>query len=297
MNRIMATILAGGKGKRMGILCQVRPKPALPFAGKLRMIDFNLSNSIQSYIDDIAVFVDYQRSQLVDYIKQWKNENSTNSKLDILEPKKDSYVGTADALYQHIGYLERHPANRILVMPSDHVYKMDYRKMLAFHEQSRADVTLAVITVPIEEACRFGILSTDDKSRVLDYVEKPTAPKSNLASMGIYIFNKDVLIDRLIEDAADSGSIHDLAYPVTPKLVRRNSVYAYKYDGYWRDIGSIEAYYAANMELVDTRSTRSFKNSWSIFTCNDNAFSLSKIPDGCVENSIISPESGFMKEQ
>jgi glucose-1-phosphate adenylyltransferase len=289
MNRMIASILAGGKGKRMGILCQVRAKPALPFAGKLRMIDFNLSNSMHSYINDIAIFVDYQRDQLIDYVKQWKQENSTNCRLDILEPKNNSYVGTANALYQHIDYLERHPADKVLVMPSDHVYKMDYRKMLAFHERSKADVTLGVVTVKMEEAFRFGILSTDSKSRVLDYVEKPTSPKSNLASIGIYIFNKNVLIKRLMEDAAKPDSIHDLAYPLTEEIVKQDRLYAYKYDGYWRDIGSIEAYYAANMELVDTKDPISFKNARSISTCNNSTYSLNTIPDDCVVNSIISP--------
>lgn len=289
MNRTLVAILAGGKGKRMDILCQLRPKPALPFAGKFRVIDFNLSNCIYSQAGNIAIYVDYQRAQLVDYIKRWQVQNAPNAKLDILEPKTNAYVGTADAIYQQIDYLREHPAKRILVMPSDHVYKMDYSKMIAFHEQSRADVTIAAVLVPKRQAFRFGVLSTDENGRVLEYIEKPAMPRSNLASMGIYIFNKDVLIRRLIEDAVESDSIHDLAYSVTPGIVKRDKVYAYKYEGFWRDVGTVEAYYKTNMELIKKRAEFDFYGTWPILTCNDNNEPVERFPHSMVKNSIISP--------
>ena len=157
MKRLTAAILAGGKGTRMDIFCQVRPKPALPFAGKYRFIDFNLSNCLHSQIRDTALLVDYKRAQLGEYLQQWQNVNAPKSNIKMLEPEHDgTYCGTANALYQNLDYLNNVAADSVLIMPSDHVYKMDYRKMLAFHEKSKADITVGVVPVPMEEAHRFG---------------------------------------------------------------------------------------------------------------------------------------------
>ena len=289
MKSMMAAILAGGKGTRMDILCQLRPKPALPFAGKFRVIDFSLSNCIHSQIDSIAIYVDHQRSYLMNYLKRWQNDNSKKSTFDILEPEKNNYYsGTANALYQKIDYLRKHSADRVLVMPSDHAYKMDYRKMFAFHEKSKADVTIAVFSVPIEEAHRFGTLTLEEDGRVIEYVEKPDIPRSNLISMGIYIINKNLLIKRLIEDAIESHSIHDLAYSITPEMVTRDKVYAYKYSGYWRDIGTINSYYNTSMELIAAKPAFSLDGNWPILTC-ENKESAKNFKTNNVKNSIISP--------
>jgi glucose-1-phosphate adenylyltransferase len=165
---------------------------------------------------------------------------------------------------------------------------MDYRKMLAFHEKSKADVTIGVVPMPIEEAHRFGTLTLEQDGRVIEYVEKPDVPKSNLVSMGIYIFNKDILIKRLIEDAAEPASIHDLAYSITPGMVMLDKVYAYKFDGFWRDIGTIEAYYATSLELSSSRPPFNLDSVWPILTCENNE-PVKKSAFGVVENSIISP--------
>jgi glucose-1-phosphate adenylyltransferase len=289
MGKMIAAILAGGKGTRMDILCQVRPKPALPFAGKYRFIDFNLSNCIHSQINDIAILVDYQRSQLTNYVQRWQNENSAKSTFDILEPQNTgSYCGTANALYQNLDYLLKQSANRVLIMPSDHAYKMDYRKMLAFHEKSKADVTVGVVPVPIEDAHRFGTVILREDGQVIEYIEKPDVPKSNLVSMGIYIFNKDILIKRLIEDSTEPDSIHDLAYSITPGMVMRDKVFAYKYGDFWRDIGTIEAYYSTSMDLTSAKPPFSLNGGWPILTC-ENTEPIKKFPHGSVENSVISP--------
>ncbi|MCJ7655509.1 MAG: sugar phosphate nucleotidyltransferase, partial [Dehalococcoidia bacterium] len=268
---------------------QVRPKPALPFAGRFRVIDFSLSNCIHSQIGDIAVLIDYQRSHLENYLRRWHSVNAVTETFDILEPRKGSYCGTADAIYQNLAYLQKQTTDRILILAGDHVYKMDYRKMLAFHEQVKADVTVGVAPVPIEQAHRFGILTTDANGRILEFVEKPELPQSNLASMGIYIFNKDILAERLIEDAEQPDSPHDFGYAVIPGMVKRDRVYAYKFDGYWRDIGTTEAYYAANMELTSPKSSFSLNGAWPIFT-EGNTLSVTRILDqGSIKNSLVSP--------
>jgi glucose-1-phosphate adenylyltransferase len=289
MKSMMATILAGGKGTRMDILCQIRPKPALPFAGKFRVIDFSLTNCIHSQISNVAVLVDYQRSYITSYLNRWQNDNSLKSKFDILEPgKNSSYSGTANALYQNLDYLRKQSADKVLILPSDQAYKMDYRKMLAFHEKSRADVTIAVISVPIEEAHRFGTLTIREDGYVTEYIEKPDMPKSNLVSMGIYIFNKDILIKRLVEDAVEPDSIHCLAYSITPGLIGRDAVYAYKYDGFWRDIGTVDAYYATSMELINAKAPFIFNGTWPVLNC-ENSEPVRQFPHSSIENSIISP--------
>ena len=304
MNRLAATILAGGKGTRMDIFCQVRPKPALSFAGKYRFIDFNLSNCIHSQVRDIALLVDYKREQLTDYIQQWQNENTSKSNVKMLAPENDgTYTGTANAMYQNLDYLREIAADRILIMPRDHVYKMDYRKMLAFHEKAKADVTVGVVPVPIEEAHRFGTMTLRDDGYVVEYIEKPDVPRSNMVSMGIYIFNKDILIQRLLEDAAEADSLHDFGYSVIPGMVGNDNVYAYKYEGFWRDVGTIDTYYATSLEMASNNPPFTLGGNWPILTCSSNSpikdisgdnVRNSIVGAGCVikgrvENSVLSP--------
>lgn len=191
MSRVLAMILAGGRGERMDILCYERPKPALPFAGRFRVIDFSLSNCIHSGISDVAVLTDYRRSEMADYLRRWHSSNASLKNLAILEPQNGSYKGTADAVYQNLDYLDKYGADKVLILAGDHIYKMDYRNLLDYHEQVKADVSVGVVPVPIEQAHRFGIVATDAEGRIVDFIEKPRVPKSNLVSMGIYVFSRE----------------------------------------------------------------------------------------------------------
>jgi glucose-1-phosphate adenylyltransferase len=286
---MLAAILAGGKGTRMDVFCQVRSKPALSFAGKYSFIDFCLSNCLHSQISDIAILVDYQRAHLTKYLERWQNDNSMKNAFDVLEPSGNNfYSGSTNAIYQNLDYLRKQPVSRVLIMPSDHAYKMDYRKMLEFHDKSKADITVGVVPVPIEEAHRFGTLTLGENGYVTEYVEKPDIPKSNLVSMGIYIFNKDVLMKRIIEDAEQTASVHDFGYSIIPGMVGRDRVYGYQYDDFWRDIGTIDAYYETSMELAGTKPPFSLSGTWPILTCANNE-PIKKYPSSVIENSIISP--------
>jgi glucose-1-phosphate adenylyltransferase len=290
MAQTLAMVLAGGRGKRMDILCQVRPKPALPFAGRFRVIDFSLSNCIHSQIRDIVVLTDYQRSHMAKYLRNWLQNNPGFSEFRILEPQAGSYKGTADAVYQNLDYLRKANAATVLILAGDHVYKMDYRRMLAFHEQVKADVTVGVIPVPIEEAYRFGIVTIDPEGRVVDFVEKPRYPQSNLVSMGIYVFNKRILSKRLSDDAVLPDSPHDFGYAILPDMVRRGDrVFAYKFNDYWRDIGTAAAYYEANMEIMSQQARFSLDGRWPVLTSERDSPSPGDHDTGNVVNSIVNP--------
>ena len=304
MRNVVAMILAGGRGERMDILCHDRPKPALPFAGGLRVIDFSLSNCIHSQLSNIAVLVDYKRQYISTYLQAWRRVNASDKKFHILGPQNGCYKGTADAIYQNLDYLLRHGPEAVLVLAGDHVYRMDYRKILAFHEQMEADVTVGVVSVPIEQAHRFGITAVDNQGRITDFAEKPMSPVSNLASMGIYIFNRKVLVEHLFEDSTQSNSSHDFGQVIVPRMVRQNKVFAYQFDDYWQDIGTLQAYYEANMELIRELPSLSVNGKWPIFTTNnimpppevihEDGVKRSLISPGCVikgrvENSILSP--------
>jgi glucose-1-phosphate adenylyltransferase len=287
--KVAAFILSGGRGKRMDILCHLRPKPALPFAGGFRVIDFTLSNCVHSQISNIAALVDYQRADMTQYLKRWHLVNSRAGSLSILQPKVGSYAGTADAVYQNLNYLERQGADTALVLAGDHVYKMDYREMLAFHKKVGADATVGVIRIPIEQAHRFGTLITDAGGRIEEFVEKSSRPESNLASMGIYVFNKDILVKRLLEDAGEPNSLHDFGYAILPGMVRRDRVFAYEFRGYWQDIGTVEAYYEANMQLLGVQPRFSLDSNWPIFTDNNSLPTESTNEQTSIRNSLISP--------
>ncbi len=288
MSKTVALILAGGQGKRMDVLCHVRPKPALPFGGRFKVIDFTLSNCAHSGIDDIAILTDYQRSSMANYLRQWRLANAVRT-FHILEPETGSYKGTADAVYQNLAYLNEFNTENVLILAGDHIYKMDYREMLAFHEQAKAAVTVGVIRVPIEEAHRFGTVSVGNDSEILEFVEKSSHPRSNLASMGIYVFNRDVLSQRLKEDAIRPDSPHDFGYAILPAMVGRDKVNAYEFTGYWQDIGTPQAYYAANMELVCAQPPFSLNPTRAVLTQHLNLPPPSMSRQAVVVNSLLSP--------
>jgi glucose-1-phosphate adenylyltransferase len=303
MEKTVALIMAGGRGERMDVLCYVRPKPALPFAGKFKVIDFTLSNCVYSGIDDFAILTDCQRSYMARYLREWGLSNAVRT-FHILEPKTGSYKGTADAVFQNLPHLDKLNAENVLILAGDHVYKMDYREMIAFHEQTKAAVTVGVIRVPIEEAYRFGTVIVGDDGEILKFVEKSRNSRSNLASMGIYVFDRDILVQRLAEDAVRPDSPHDFGYAILPGMVGKDKVKAYEFTGYWQDIGTLQAYYAANMELLSAQPRFSLDGTQPVLTqclnlpppyISDQAMVVnSLVSPGCVikgyvENSILSP--------
>jgi glucose-1-phosphate adenylyltransferase len=304
MGKTVALILAGGKGQRMGMLCYLRPKPALPFAGKFRVIDFSLSNCIHSGISDIGVLVDYHRSYMSDYLQSWASVNRNYARLDILPPFSGSYAGTADAVYQNLAYLKKQGVDTVMVLAGDHIYKMDYRKMIAFHQAMKANVTIGVVKVQPEERLRFGTVTVDAVGRIQKFVEKSLLPQSDLASMGIYVFNLDILVKCLTDDAADIESTHDFGYSILPRIVKDDRVFAYRYSGYWQDIGTTEAYYHTNMELLVNKPCFNLNGDWEIISerlapsvhmeNGQRNIVNSLISPGCVvrgrvENSVLSP--------
>jgi glucose-1-phosphate adenylyltransferase len=305
----IALILAGGRGKRMDTLCYLRPKPLLPFAGKFRVIDFTLNNCIQSRISDIAVLVDYQRGSLMEYLKEWQPAHSKVANLHILPPKGACYAATADAVYQNHDYLEQRDNDIVIVLAGDHVYKMDYRKMIEFHHKMKADVTVGVARVPLEETHRFGTVTVDGSGRIKEFKEKTSASQTNIVSMGIYVFSKDLLLRRLYEDTDEQNSLHDFGYNIIPRMVQTDRAFAYEFKGYWYDIGTIETYYNTNLELLrpDSHFTRDktlpVLEKSNVLKGSENKGGVivnSMVSPGCivkghVENSILSP--GVQVEQ
>ena len=289
MDNTAAIILAGGRGKRMDILCHTRPKPALPFAGRFRVIDFSLSNCIHSGINNIAVLTDYQRSYMADYIRQWCRFNAGPTQCHVLEPETGSYFGTADAVYRNLDYFNQYNVDTVLVLASDHVYKFDYRRMLAFHREVAADVTVGILPVPIEDTHRFGTVSLDASGRITDFLEKSLMSRSNLASMGIYIFNRRVLAKHLIEDAENPASLHDFGHSLLPDMVKRDKVFAYRFEGYWQDIGTVQAYYEANMELTKKQPSFSLNSTEPVMTYEPPFSPPNEGPRAAIVNSLISP--------
>ncbi len=256
MKRVLAVILAGGEGKRLSVLAQERAKPAVPFAGKYRIIDFTLSNCVNSGITRVAVIPQYNPRSLARHIgvgRPWDLDRTIGG-ITLLYPFVSTngemhwYKGTADAVYHNLRFIEDSRADKILILSGDHVYTMRYEEMIKFHCQQKADITIGVTEVPWNEAHRFGIVSLDDNCKVIDFEEKPPQPKSNLASMGIYVFNRDVLLN-VLEDAHCRG-LQDFGSQVIPDAIGKRQIYGYKYQGYWRDVGTIEAYWQAHMDLI-----------------------------------------------
>lgn len=288
MESATAMILAGGRGTRMGILCQNRAKPALPFAGDKRVIDFTISNCIYSHIGNIAVLTDYQRSDLARYLMLFKGLNGKAGNLQILEPGNGHYRSTADAVYQNLDFIEARHTDQVMVLPSDHIYQMDYNAMLASHKSAGADLTVAVTGVPVEQAARFGNIVTDRNGSIVNYIEKPEIPQSNLISMGIFLFNTKVLCECLMEDANRKGSVHGFERAIIPTMLKRGQkVFAYQFDGYWRDIGNPRAYHEANRELILPERSLNLDNI-PIFT-GDNQPPTIETHLGSIENSLVSP--------
>ena len=301
MNRsntgVMTIILAGGQGERLSILSEKRAKPAVPFAGKYRIIDFALSNCVNSGLDDVLVLTQYRPLSLHDHIgsgKPWDLDRLRGG-VRMVSPylgRKDAdwYRGTADAVYQNINQLTNLKCDNVLILGGDHIYKMDYRPMIELHQEQNADVTVGVMRIPIEEAHRFGIVTTDDTGRVIDFKEKPKQPQSNLVSMGIYVFSKDVLIDRLIKDAADHDSQHDFGHNIMPKMITDNDrVWAYTFNDYWRDVGTVQSYWDANMELLqDTPAVDLYDRDWVVYTKSEERPPAVIGHGAKVERSLIS---------
>ncbi len=257
--RTIAMLLAGGQGSRLKVLTQNTAKPAVPFGGKYRIIDFPLSNCVNSGIDTVGILTQYQPLELNEYIgngQPW-GLNKSQASAQVLPPyerhdkKSGWYKGTANAIYQNIAFIERYDPEYVVVLSGDHIYKMDYAAMVNFHEKNEASCTIAVRNVPLEEASRFGILNTNPDGTIYEFEEKPKQPKSTNASMGIYVFNWKVLREFLIADEEDPDSSNDFGKNIIPNLLNAgHKLMAYTFDGYWKDVGTIDSLWEANMELL-----------------------------------------------
>ena len=273
----IAMLLAGGQGSRLYSLTKNLAKPAVPFGGKYRIIDFPLSNCVNSGIDTVGVLTQYQPLVLNEYIgsgQPWDLDRQEGG-VFVLPPYQKSsgsdwYTGTANAIYQNVPFIERYDPEYVLILSGDHIYKMDYAKMLKFHKEKQADCTIAVLQVPMEEASRFGIMNTQEDGRVYEFEEKPAHPKSNLASMGIYIFTWKKLLKYLEEDAKTAGSANDFGKNIIPNMLGAGEqMYAYAFDGYWKDVGTIDSLWEANMDLLDPKVPLSlYDPEWKIYARN-----------------------------
>ena len=292
--KMMAMLLAGGQGSRLGVLTANVAKPAVAFGGKYRIIDFPLSNCINSGIDTVGVLTQYQPLRLNSHIGigiPWDLDRN-NGGVTVLPPyeKSDSsewYTGTANAIYQNLSYIESYNPEYVLILSGDHIYKMDYEVMLDFHRENQADVTIAAMPVPIEEASRFGIVITDENRKILEFEEKPENPRSNLASMGIYIFTWSVLRDALIAKKDQNNC--DFGKHVIPYCHEGGKrLFAYEYNGYWKDVGTLGSYWEANMELVDLiPEFNLYEEYWKIYTKTDNVEPQYISSESIIEKSII----------
>ncbi|MCK4274672.1 MAG: NTP transferase domain-containing protein, partial [Dehalococcoidales bacterium] len=307
MHRLLAVILAGGMGERLSILSQERAKPAVPFAGKYRIMDFSLSNCVNSGVHNVIVLTQYQPVSLTEHIgigAPW-GLVPPDRNVRLLQPYlareegRDWYKGTADAVHQNLDRIEAEDCDEILILSGDHVYKMDYSTMLEFHRGNDADVTLAVTRMPEEELYRFGTVITDEKGQITHFQEKVKNPQSNLVSMGVYLFNINILREWL-----DIRTGHDFGRNVFPKMVNKGRMFAYTFDGYWRDIGTVESLWQSNMEVLAMSQSFLSDIDWPLYTkeaenpptkVGDNATVTNcLLSGGCkieghIEHSIISP--------
>ncbi|MFW6266170.1 MAG: glucose-1-phosphate adenylyltransferase [Halanaerobiales bacterium] len=297
---IVAMLLAGGKGTRLGVLTNNLAKPAVPFGAEFRLIDFPLSNCSNSGINTVGILTQYEPLVLNSYIgngSSWeldRNDGGVTVLPPYLHDKGVSwYKGTADAVYHNINYIDRYSPDYVLILSGDHVYKMDYSKMLEFHKEKDAAASIAVIEVPWEETHRFGIMNTDDINKIIEFQEKPDEAKSNLASMGIYIFDWPLLKDYLIEDSKNPDSSGDFGHDIIPALMNDQlEVYAYKFDGYWMDVGTIDSYWKAHMDLIHKDSGLDlYDRSWIISSLNPNQPPLSISKNADVDHSLINKGS------
>lgn len=291
---MIAMLLAGGQGSRLGVLTAKVAKPAVAFGGKYRIIDFPLSNCINSGIDTVGVLTQYQPLRLNSHIGigiPWDLDRN-NGGVTILPPYEKSdnsewYTGTANAIFQNMNYMESYNPEYVLILSGDHIYKMDYEVMLDFHKENHADVTIATMPVPIEEASRFGIVIADENKKIQEFEEKPAQPRSNLASMGIYIFSWDVLKEALYAMKDQSGC--DFGKHIIPYCHERNKrLFAYEYNGYWKDVGTLGSYWEANMELIDLiPEFNLYEEYWKIYTKSDIIEPQYVSADSVIEKSII----------
>ena len=309
MYKRQALILAGGRGTRLDILSEHRAKPSVPFAGKFRLIDFALSNCVNSGIYDIGVLTQYLPLSLNDHIgigKPWDLDRRIGG-VTILQPytgrKGGWYQGTAHAVYQNVNFIKKHNPKYVVVLSGDHVYKMNYDEMISSHIAKEADLTIATQRVAWEDAHQFGILEVDNNMQIIDFKEKPENPPSNLASMGIYIFTADVLIDKLESFCNQENS--DFGHHIIPEMIENNNVFAYEYKGYWKDVGTLKSFWETNLSLTDpVPELNLYDKNWRIHTRTEqeppakfgskgraieSLISNGSIINGVVENSVISP--------
>ena len=296
-NNMLAMILAGGRGSRLHDLTQKVAKPAVSYGGKYRIIDFPLSNCANSGIDVVGVLTQYESILLNSYVaagRRW-GLDAKDSGVYVLPPREksdanlDVYRGTADAISQNIDFIDTYSPEYLLILSGDHIYKMNYARMLAFHKESKADATIAVIEVPMKEASRFGIMNTDETGRIVEFEEKPEHPKSNLASMGIYIFNWKLLRKTLLADMKNADSSHDFGKDIIPALLNdEKKLCAYKYKGYWKDVGTIDSLWAANMDLLDKNNALDLNDpAWKIYTEDVTALPQYIGADAVVDRAFI----------
>ncbi len=295
--KCIAMLLAGGQGSRLGSLTSSIAKPAVSFGGKYRIIDFSLSNCVNSGIDTVGILVQYKPLILNRYVgtgESWDLAVNDGG-VHILPPYAGEtggewYEGTADAIYHNIDFIDLYNPEHVLILSGDHIYKTDYSKMMAVHEANKADLTVSVIEVPIEEASRFGIMTADEEGNIVKFTEKPKNPDSNLASMGIYIFSWPSLRKALLEDHVDADSEHDFGKNIIPKmLAEKKKLIVYRFEGYWRDVGTVDSYYESQMDLMDeVESINVFTKSLRVYS-NSNMYPPQYIgPDANIGKSMIS---------
>ena len=311
-----AVILAGGEGSRLSVLTAKRTKPAVPFAGKYRIIDFALSNCVNSGITDVMILAQYRPQSLMEHIGSgapWDLNRDFTGGVKILTPYKarndsDWFAGTADAVQQNFSFIKKDAPDLVLILSGDHIYTMDYEPMISFHLDHEADLTVGTIRVPKEEASRFGILAIDKKYKVTSFVEKPDKPPSNLANMGVYLFNRSLLDRVLWEDRQDENSSHDFGKNIIPKLIKEKAnIRAFPYSGYWMDVGTVTSYWQSQMDLLSpSPPLKLYDRNWVVYTRTEERpparmpaeayIYASMICNGCfvekdahVESSILSP--------
>ena len=297
-NNMLAMILAGGRGSRLHDLTNKVAKPAVSYGGKYRIVDFPLSNCANSGIDVVGVLTQYESVLLNSYVAaggRW-GLDAKDSGVFVLPPREkadadlDVYRGTADAISQNIDFIDTYNPEYVLILSGDHIYKMDYDKMLQAHKANNADATIAVLEVPIKEASRFGIMNTNETGRIVEFEEKPPVPKSNLASMGIYIFDWKLLREMLLADMVNENSNHDFGKDIIPAMLDDGrNLYAYRFQGYWKDVGTIDSLWEANMDLLDADCELNLNDSsWKIYTEDVTTLPHYIRADAVVKNAYIS---------
>lgn len=317
---VVAMLLAGGQGSRLGVLTKSIAKPAVPYGGNYRIIDFPLSNCVNSGIYTVGVLTQYQPLVLNDYLgngQPWDLDR-INGGVHVLSPYEaiggaEWYKGTANAIYQNINFIEKYDPEYVVILSGDHIYKMDYAKMVDFHKKNNADCTIAVLEVPWEEASRFGILATDENDKIYEFAEKPAEPKSNKASMGVYVFSWDKLKKYLTEDEADPNSSNDFGKNIIPTMLNDGQrMFAFPFKGYWKDVGTIESLWEANLDIINPNVDLDLSDkSWRIYSRNpmapphyigkDAVVENSSVSEGCeidglVDYSVVSPNVTIEKD-